>query len=228
MQGVFTLTKYDAQGLSDQAFDEASKKGKLKELLSTLKVHQECKAVSNRIFDNMAAYLFFHKFSGPDIGVPFNQQAFGASVVASLGTICLLTTDSGTFNYEEFVDEPGSVNNHQNLVDAVNLVDAAKRFVEDSSVVYDRATHVVTDPGSLSREAISFESNWIYATGEVVSTNIRSLGIYFSEWADSLGGPERSRIGRVRLKDANGNPIILHKTNLEVLLVKYTFTLVSN
>lgn len=226
MQGVFTLTKYDAQGFSDQDFDEASKKGKLKELLSTLKVNQECKAVSNRIFDNMAAYLFFHKFAGSNIKDPFDDVSFGAGAVGSLGTICLLTTDTETTDYTEFTSE--GVKTPSQMIDSVNTSNAGKRFVEDFSIAYDRAAHVVADPGFLNREAISFEGNWLYAVDQVVSTNIRSLGIYFSALANSTGQPKRGRIGRVRLKDSAGNPIILHKTNLEVLLVKYTFTLVSN
>ena len=219
MQGLFTFTKHQAGKLTDADFQKAMQQDCLDKLLADLPISQQVKAVSNRLFDNMASYLFFRLFTGAPN--PSNIYSQGGNAAAALASICLQTTDAETDSYTE--DIQGFTSIHA-LPDTVNNQTAGKRFVEDGI----RAFEIQTDPGALGRQAISFTNRWLYTPSQGISQDIRSIGIIAASDADHTVGASVGRIGRVRLKDDAGRNIILHKGDDEVLMVQYTCTLVSN
>ena len=220
MLGKFTFTKHHAGGLCQADFQNAARDGKLDQMLGGLTVNQEAHAISNRLFDNLASYMMKQVMSGPIIDTPYGDGS--GNEQAALGTILLMVTDSLPV-YTESTNE-GFFDIH-NPLDSANTSTAGKRFVEDQIVPFV----IATDPGSLSREAISFTCKWLYGPAEGNSPEIRSIGIFYSSDADQNVTPiSLGRIGRIRLHDGNFFNIIIHKRSDEVLLVEYTFTLVSN
>jgi hypothetical protein len=216
MQGQFELTVLDAEGYCDEDFKTLQSKGKVMDLVQRLPVAQQVKT-KNRVFDNMAAYLLDKLFSCPNSPEPYYRDAGKAA----LAFIAPLTTDGATSDYEEHV--PHTYTYARNAVDIVVVADATvKRFVEDQItgfVVWTDAT----------REAVHFRNRWLYLPTEAVSSNIRSIGIFFSDNGDNKTSNYRyhSRLGRVRLTNSGGVPIVLNKSASQVLLIEYTFSLVS-
>jgi hypothetical protein len=101
----------------------------------------------------------------------------------------------------------------------VNTGNAGKRFV-----AHDMEVLVDVEPNG--REGIFMRERWLYLPSQVVSNEIRCVGVF---WCENItdGNDERGRIGRVRMKDAGGNPVTLNKSSSQTLLIQYTFTLVS-
>lgn len=218
MQGQFDLIKYDARGLTEEDFLRANRTGRLEELLSNLQKTGEYKAVSNRLFDNLAGYWLDHVFQGPDVAYPYNISPGSAS---ALGNITLLTTDSETTSYTE---DWGGGATHHDPFETANSLSAGKRFVVDQLVPFV----VQTTPNADGREEIQFTNKWLYLPGEGISTDIRSIGIFYAELGNADFFVNRGRIGRVRIKDQNGDRVIIHKSGEEVLIVQYSFRLLSN
>lgn len=222
MEGLVQIEKLHCGDLTDADFEQAKREGRLKELLQGLPLVQkvECK---NRIFDNMAAYILDRLFSCATLPDPYGNTSYGPQ--AALSYIFFLQTDDDTDDYEE-----NSVMNYTvpyNPADGcVNGGDPSlngmQRFVEDEVDPFQ----IWTDA---NREAIHFKDWWLYLPVKMVHSNIRSLGIFFSSDGDNTTGSYRyqGRIARVRLKDAQGNKIILSKSIHEVLRVSYQFTLVA-
>lgn len=218
MQGRFDLKLLEAGHIPDHQWHEADRSGKLDQLLEGLSVDRECGGISNRIFDNMAAYFMTKLLSGDAIPAPFGDGVGDAQ--AALGYIAILSTASDPPLYTEASHE-NPVNIH-NVTDSVEVSTAGKRFVEDQLTPFA----VYTDP-SVGRECVHFRNRWLYTPSQATSSVIRSVGIYYSEDADSTSPVNVGRIGRVRLKDNLGTPITLVKTGSQVLLLEYTFSLVS-
>lgn len=223
MEGFFKVSKMPAHGLSDHDFEQAIKEGRLDALLTTLPVKQEARC-KNRLFDNLAGYFLDTLFSLGNCGWPYYERN-DSPPEAMLNSICLLTTDGDTDSYTEDWGAAGtsSYNTIHWRPDAANTASGGKRFEEDEI----EAWQVWVDTGG--REAIHFRNKFLYLPSQGESSNIRSIGIFFLENGDGTGGywEARGKVGRVRLKDANGVPIIMTKSDREILLVEYTFTMVA-
>lgn len=220
IEGKFNVDLLNARGFCDADFEAARREGVIKQLLSELPLEQRCPANKNRIMDNMAGYQLDFLFSMPACSDTFN---LGGSAAAALAFICLLTYDSEPTYTEVWSWETSGTNMH-NVTGTAATGSAAKRFEEDQITPWE----IWADTSG--REAVYFRNRFLYTPSEGVSSDIRSIGIYHSENGDSTGGYyiSQARVGRVRLKDAGGNPIILNKTGNQVLLVEYTFALISN
>ena len=220
MEGLVQIEKLHCGDLTDADFEQAKREGRLKELLQGLPLVQkvECR---NRVFDNMAAYILDKLFSCAVLPDPYGNTSYGPQ--AALSFIFFLTTDADTDDYEEnvthhytypFYPADGCVTGSTN--------NGLQRFVEDEVDPFQVWTDSV-------REAIHFKDYWLYLPTKMVHSNIRSLGIFFSSDGDNASANYRyhGRIARVRLKDAQGNKVILSKSIHEVLRVTYQFTLVA-
>jgi len=217
MRGHFDLALMDACGLKDEDFEKARQDGTIEELLAGLPVKRKVRT-DNLVHDNFAAYCFNRNMSGPDITDPFDFV--GAGDWSALGFMSLQTTD----------DEPGytdldydqSIGIQSAGAPAAAASTGAKRFVDDAIL----APEIVVDPNG--REAVISTHKFLWTPLQGVSSNIRSPTVFFDERnSDTVGACRRASIARVRLKDSAGNPTILTKNSNEVLLVEYTFTLVS-
>lgn len=218
IEGRFNVSLMGARGLRDEDFWEAKRDGTIMRLLEKLPVEQRCPNVKNRIMDNMAGFLLQRIFTIGNCGWPYYIGDYGPE--AALACINLTTHDSEPTYTETWGEHDGSVTINNDSGAATN---GAKRFEEDEVTPWE--IWAATD----GRDAIFFRNRMLYLPSEGVSSDIRSIGIYFCSDGDSIGGYYRAlgRIGRVRLKDSGGNPIILNKTASQVLLVEYTFALVS-
>lgn len=220
-KGHFDLQLMGAGGLSDADFDAATRERRIMDLLVTLPVHEKV-GTDNRIFHRMSSYIFNHLFQGGDITDPFD---YGGSNAAALAFVSLVSTDGeppydgedwwryNNYGYDNIQSVPDNVGGNP-----------SKRFEEDQITPWE----VWEDTSG--RESIHFRNRWLYLPSEANSSTIRSLGIYFaSDGDDTYRGYSDgfAKIGRVRLKDSGGNPVTLSKNVNQVLLIEYTFSLVS-
>jgi hypothetical protein len=221
MRGFFNVEKMPARGLRDEDFQQAIDAGCINQLLTGFPVTQKCGG-SNRIFDNAAGYMLDKLFSLGNCGWPYYISDGGGPSI--FNSICLATTDGDTTSYTEDWTTTNNDTTYMHKVSgSANTSSGAKRFEEDQ--IENWTSWTDTD----GREAIHFRNKWLYLPTQGTSTDIRSIVITFCTDGDSTGGYslDWARTGRVRLKDENGNKIILVKNSNEILLVEYTFTLVA-
>lgn len=219
MQGVFDVSLLNAGGLNDAAFQRAIREGTVDRLLSKLKVEKECRGVHNRIFDNNAGIYLDALFSLGACATYYNNLIGGA-----LSFIMLANWTSEPTSYTETWTGVNSYT-YEHIHDAagtVNTGSASKRFDEDQLSPWE----VWSDT---DREVVHFRNRWLWSTSQGNASNISSVGIFHHSDPDGTGsyGTAKSRIGRVRLKDGAGNPVTLNKTSNHVLLMQYTFSLMT-
>lgn len=225
MQGRFDITKKNAGGLLDADFAKAQREGWLAELLDELPTVQKVQT-NNRIFDNMAGFILDKLFSLSNCGNYYYETDDGGP--SALYAIGLSTDGSATDNYQEDWSKHNSYNDNQNLSQfgtSVISSGATKRFAQDGveSWVVESAA---------DREAITYKDKWLFTPQSFSSTSIKSIEIWFvsdgnTGLTDIDYGDAAGKIGRVRLKDSEGNDVTLTKNTSEIVLVEYTFTLVS-
>jgi len=214
MQGHFSVELKAARGLRDEDFRKARREGVLDALLRDLETEERAEG-GNLVFNWLSAFLFRYLFSGPDITDPFDIDSGNGY----LGCINLGVTDSDP-TYTEFTNN--YVEDINAMSDSIGGSGASKRFIEDQI-----ETHLIKKEDD-GREAILCRSRWLWLPSEGVSSNIRSLSMYYARDADATAGyTERARGARLRLKNQAGLPIIINKTNKHVLLAEYVFTLAS-
>lgn len=220
ISGHFDLELINAKGLVDRDFDRAVQGGYINDLLGDLPLNRKVSS-NNRVFDNMAGHYLDKLFSMPDCADPYYWSA--AAGYTAFTFITLLSTDGEPTYTEDWMDT-GYVSIH-NAVGTVDDATAGKKFITDQITPYS----LWEDTGG--REAIHFRNRWLYTTTQANSSVIRSIGIFFSAdvsmtWSSS-SSYRIARIGRVKLKDSGGNPVTLSKNSNQVLLVEYTYSLVS-
>jgi len=215
--GHFDLTLKGAGGLGDEGFREAMRQGRLSQLLDGLPTQAEYHT-DNLIFDMMVGYQGLRVFQAPVVG---RTDLINSDSSAYFASICLLSTDADPAYYGEWDWSNWQSCNIHGVSDSVNTSTAGKRFEEDAS----EAADIRSDPGG--REAIWYRERWLYLTSESNSSNIRSVGIIANPDATNAGSTYHFRVGRVRIKDSGGNPIIINKSSSQVLLVEYKTIFVS-
>jgi len=214
MHGHFSVELKAARDLRDADFRAARREGALGALLRDLETEERAEG-DNLVFNWLAAFLFRYLFSGGDIQDPFDFDSGNCYI----GCINLGVTDSEP-TYTEFTNN--YYEDINSMSDSIGGSGASKRFIEDQI-----ETHLIKKEDD-GREAIFLRSRWLWLPSEGVSSNIRSLSLYFARDADGTGGySERARGARLRLKNQAGLPIIINKTNKHVLLAEYVFTLAS-
>jgi len=211
MQGHFDIFVQDAGGLKDEDFLKAEQEGRLGALLSGLPVDQEAHA-KNTLTHMLTVSIFRRSFAH---GFPNAAYPMERSNNIPLYFICILNTASEP----AYTDWYGAYVSIHAVSGSVNTGNAGKRFI-----VHDLEYVIGTDPDG--REAIFLQERWLYLPSQVVSSEIRSVGIYWSETVND-GNDEKGIVGRVRMKDAGGKPITLDKSASQTLLIQYTLTFVS-
>lgn len=214
MQGHFTVSLIDAQGLKDEDFLRACANGRLKDLLSQLPLLERVEG-KNLVNDNFAGYIFYHALSGGDISDPYDFNPGGNGCLATI----LLSGDTADPTYTE-ASYSSYVTMH-NLPGSVNTGSAGKRFIEDD---VDTPELMVLPSG---QEGIVFRSRFLYLPYEATCSTygISSISVFESETANDVSSSRRGIIARVRLKNSAGTKITLGKSSKQVLLVEYEFTL---
>ncbi len=210
MNGHFKISLLNSKGLKDEDFIIAKKNNKIFDLINSLESKKNI-AHGNMITQILPAWVFYAAMGGLRPPTPYFYEA---TTAAGLSFICLLSTDS-----EPSYDVTFSTNysNLHNVTDSVDTTYGAKRFIEDDISDSD------CDLNS-TRESLFFRSSFLYLPNEAISSNIKSIGVFWARDADCLPynytnwGP----FARIRLKDSDGNNTTIVKTADEVLLVEYT------
>lgn len=213
MQGHFDVFVQDATGLSDTDFLIAEREGRLRDLIDTLPVVQ--KAGGKNQVTQMLPICMMRKDFGH--GFPNGSYPMEGSSGFPFFNITILSTTSEP----DYADWYGAYVNAHSVADSVDTANTnGKRFVRDAV-----ETIVGTDPNG--RESVWHRNRWVYLPSHVVSSEIRSVGVYWSEQDARDNSSDRGLMARVRMKDSGGNPITLNKTAFQALTIQYTFTLVS-
>lgn len=216
--GHFDLALKGAGNLGDQEFEQAMREGKLPALLDTLPTEGKYGA-DNLIFDLLPPWCGIATFQTPSVGDLWRNNPPGSA--SPFCNICLLTTDSEPDYQSEWYRAGGyDIVVPSAVSESANASSGGKLFEEEASEVADMRS----DPGG--REAVWYRERWLYLPSQGVSSNIRSIGIYWS-YDSTTSSAGRTRSARVRLKDSGGNPIIINKGSNQVLLVEYKVTFVS-
>lgn len=216
--GHFDVALKNSGKLGDRDFEEARRQGRLGELLDGLGTELECHT-DNLVFDLMVPYQGLWLFSAPSVGDLWRNNSTES---ASFASMCLLTDDSEPDYQSEWYRTGGYMYVTPSAVtNSANGSTGGKLFEEEAS----EAAEIKSDPGG--RESAWYRERWLFLPSQGTSSNIRSIGLFWSGHGDNGGSETRQRSGRVRLKDAGGNPIIINKGTSQVLLVEYKATFVS-
>jgi hypothetical protein len=213
------VTLFKESRFRDADFERAMKAGKLDHLLLEVGVQQKVET-DNMLFDNLAPALFYRAgFSGCPTPPNYFQDWSGSG---SGLWIIFLSTYTHEPSYQEDYDMDYWSTFH-NLPSSVNGSSAAKRIINDHAY----PSEVWCDPGG--RQQIFFRDRWLYLPTEGYSNNICSLMIvwYQNITATSSYQVNKRHVGRVRLKDQDGEPVRLNKTAYQAMLVEYTFSMAS-
>lgn len=221
MEGHFDVNKFSARGLKDEAFQRAIEGGFWRELLADLP-HKQKIGSDNMIYDRMCPYLMDSLF--PEAGGLAPENTAVNSSNAMLAYIHLTTEDKDpAYTYRRHYDQTYSYDSPYNNWPYI-ISGTGKRFEEDQIEPWE----IWQDAGG--RESISFRNKWLYLPTQGSSSTINGIHIIGCEDGDNTGYSYywwRVEAGYVRFKDANGNKVTLTKNTNEVLLVEYTFTMVS-
>ena len=218
LEGQADLTLYDASGLGDARFQRALKEGTLDKLLGDLRVAQRVEG-RNMVFSWFSCYSFFHAFNcGIQCQAPYFYNLESNPPVAYLGTI-LLSTRTEDPTYSEFNNDYTGINSPSYGIGG----SCGKRFGYDTI----ESAYAKSDYGSTGREDIGCRHRFLFLPSEGNSSSIRSLGILYTINRDSTGDSYRASAARLRFKNNVGAPITIVKTSNQVLLVEYTWKLVS-
>ena len=211
MQGHFDIYLQDAQGLKDEDFILARQEGRLNSLLKELPVDEEvhCGNQVTHMYP-IAIWREAMNHGFPSGAYPMER---GAGVPFYNITILSDTSEPA------YTDWWGGYNTLHNQPYSVNTGNAGKRFVAHDE-------ELLVDVGADGRESVFLRERWLYLPSQVVSNEIRSVGVY---WCENItdGNDERGLVARVRMKNAGGQPITLNKSSSQTLLIQYTFTLVA-
>jgi hypothetical protein len=210
MIGHFKLELKASRDLRDEDFRAAARAGELDALLRGLPTERKAEG-ENLIFNWFAVYQFVNLMSGAG----YAQIALNSSA-AAFAHLNLCTLDAEP-TYTEWTEQYyGGPSTQPNTAGA-----GAKRFIED----HIEAHQIQCAPDG--REEITLRERWLFLPSEGVSSDIRSLAVYFRLDGDYLYESYTYRFARIRLKNQAGLPIIINKTNRHVLLVEYVATLVT-
>lgn len=225
MQGFFNVDKIGAKGLKDDAFEQAIEGGYIRDLLADLPHKQRCGG-KNKLYDRLAAYWFDSIFSLGSSLYPESQNVSATNHMFS--NICLSSEDKDpAYTYRRGYDGGDAyLYQWEGSVGTSLATSAAKIFI------YNQMEPFTIWADTDGREAIHFKNTWLYLPAYAVHSTIRSIAIVGSEDIYVLDDQRfynkwRVETGYVRLKDSAGNKVTLTKSSSELLMVEYTFTLVS-
>lgn len=217
MRGFFQVSRHRSGPMTDQEVLLAIQREGLDAVLRKMEREVFCPRQHNQVYDAIPGWLFRHTMSGGGIRWPMNDDGVGNGGLANVQLSYL--TDEPVFytsiggSYWNINEGSGSIGNG-----------SGKRFYNDSVeaeriVIFGDAHEHTLDP----KESLLFRDRWLYLPSEGITTDpnlIASITYYYSDNADNTGDNDRCHMGRVRLRDDQGRPIRISKSNEHVLLVE--------
>lgn len=217
MQGHYDITLARAGEYTDEQWRQGLKSGNFSKMAGETGVDQRI-AGHNLIYGAYSPYIFDHVFSGPTAPDPLDDDASASAALS------LITLDNNTAEpaYDTYLyssnKRPWELDNATpSFSGGVNH----KIFIEQDDVAHE----VISDPSG--RSAVTCRSKFLWTTSQGNANDIYSFAVWHSRNADTSSYGYRVQMGRIRLKDSNGTPMVLVKTSANVLLVEYTFTLTA-
>lgn len=220
-QGRLKTTLFDSGKLRDVDFDEAIAQKEISPLLYSLEPRLELEQ-RNQLFDHFVPYLFYHGgWSGA--GAPVNPFYVSNGAGHTYFGFVFPSTYTSEPTYTEYSGVPSRYDLIHIMPGYVDGTAGAKWFIRDQIDPW----YVWSDPSG--QERLYFRQRWLWLPSQAVSSNINSLDIYFIDRADEVDGYDsyKSRSGRVRFKDNGGTPVTINKTSAQVLLLEYTWSILS-
>lgn len=223
-KGRFDVSIFKPSKHRDEDFEAAIKRGELDHLLLDLEVEQRARS-NNMLFDNLMPSLFYRAgWNGcPAAPDPYDDWSGSGS---GIWCVYLATTDDDP-TYQESWD----LNywaygyNMPNCANCGSSTHGARRFYNDQAAPYE--VWVAAD----GRQQIFFRNRWFFLPTQGYSDNIRSIVLaWYREASRSLtdqNAVNKRSIGRVRLRDQDGEKVRLNKTAYQAMLLEYTFSFVS-
>jgi len=213
MEGHFKISLLNSKGLNDNDFIVAKKNNKVLDLINSLELKENI-IHSNLVLQTLPHWFFHSAMGGPRLPSGFEYSVYTTS---GLGSICLLSTDT-----EPDYDIPYTYiyADVHSVSDSVDTSHGGKLFIEDN--IANSETNLI-----FTRESIFLRNKFLYLPNEAISSNIKSIGVYWCSIVDSSTSHNRGLFARIRLKDSDGNNTTIVKTADEVLLVEYTLTFTS-
>ena len=222
-KGHFKLTLHNEDlRFKNADYEAAVARGELDDLLIDVGVQEEHEA-DNLLFDTWLTFLFYR--SGWS-GCPTPPLNYEQSAGAGPGIWCIyLATYDPEPGYQDDRD-CGHWAEFYSLGYAANggtSTHGTKRFYNDQSHPFE----VWCDP--TGREQIFFRNRWFYYPYQGYSNDIRGVAIVWCEDVTTTSGSDRSKrwMGRIRFKDANGEPVRINKTAYQAMSLEYTFSMLT-
>jgi len=222
-EGYLTLIRRNSGKLTNADFDQAKKEGCLKELIESCDLDDVHGPQRNLICHSFAGSLFPRLFYSANVNWEWwwgGTTAWSFLVGAVLASIDVepAVTDQNPSNDDYWVTTPQKVNNW-----GYGAVYISHKWFEESQAEVDE---IKSSP--LGREDIYYRERWLWAPSDFTSSNIRSFAILTGHPnAVDSSGAYYGKGGHIRLKDANGLPVIYSKTANQILLAEYKFILAS-
>jgi hypothetical protein len=208
--GRFHILLQDSGHLKDSDFVLAQKEGRLDELVDSLPVEQEAFA-ENTATHMMVIANFRKHFAGMPNGA-YPMERVNTSI---LHHVTLLNWASEPY-FAYWMSYYGTIHNPSG---SVNTGNAGKRF-------YAHAIETYSEKDPTGREEVFARSRFLYLPSQVVSNQIRSLGVYWGEYVND-NNEDKGMVAWARMKDAGGFPLTLDKSASQTLLIQYTFRWVA-
>jgi hypothetical protein len=224
-EGYLTLIRRNSGTLTNADFDRAKKEGCLKELIESCDLDHVHGPQKNLICHPWAGSLFPRLFYSANVGWQwwYEPSAYWcflmAAVLTSIDSEPAVTDQNPSANpyyYDSFATK---VNQW-----GYGSVYVSHKFFEEQQA---EADEIKSSP--VGREDIYYRERWLWAPSDFTSSNIRSFALitgYSGNGGTDEGGIQ-GKGGHIRLKDANGLPIIYSKTANQILLAEYKFILAS-
>lgn len=216
MQGHFDLTMLHTPGLTRDLIEAVRREGgdpKVEKFLAQFKKEGQW-STDNLIFKVAPSFLYYHVISGPSV---YGQWGDGGNPTG-LAYITLTTTSTEPSYTGEETSYSYGVNWQTGMPDNVGN-NPSKQFINGCVVTPDFKVDAA------GREAVYGKFKWLYLPGEATSSTIRSVTIWGIGNTGDFNYHQKTRMGRVRIKDSGGNPVTISKTNTRSLLIEYTFTM---
>lgn len=208
MRGHFNVQLKDAGGLKDADFEAAIRAGTIDDILKELETKQRA-AAWNQIMHYVPA-AYFHNVFAHGIGnspwPSYDQNCWA-------NNISLMVTDSEpVYNYG-YVWYGGFHAHFDNIGTSTGSKGMGNGTI-------GRRNEKLDD----GREGVFLMSRFLFLPSQGNSNNIRSLGLFGSQYSNQgTGNEDRYITARVRLKDPDtGLPVVIVKNLNQVLVIEYT------
>lgn len=223
--GYLTLIRKNIGKHTEEDFQRARKEGWLKQLIDDCELDHIHGPQHNLIDHAFAMSMFPRLFYSANVGWDWMWSTDAEWCFLLAMIITAIDSEPAVTDYNPggnpyFYDAFSTKVNQWGY----GSVYISQAYFEESQA---EADEIKSSP--LGREEIYYRERWLWSPSSFTSSNIRSLAILTGYPYGGIGDESgyQGKGGHIRLKDANGLPIIYSKTANQILLAEYKFILAS-